>query len=72
MLRICVLLSFSLVAIAGCKSSGVIKLRERTAQKYEPSIPEAAVAAWNTPESNDSCDKTVVVVRRASSVPKFP
>ena len=61
MLRICLLLSLSLLATAGCKSSSVIRLRDRTAQKYEPAIPEAGIAASNAPESKDSIDKGVTV-----------
>jgi len=54
MLRIFLLLSLSLVATLGCKSSSVIRLRDRTAQKYEAAVPEAKVAVWHTPDSNHS------------------
>lgn len=59
MLRICLLLSLSLVATVGCRSSSVIKLRDRTAQKYEPAIPEAAIAASNSREANGADDEAL-------------
>ena len=59
MLRICVLLSLSLLVANGCKSGNVIRLRDRTAQKYEPAIPEAAIAASDSPDTNDSGEEVV-------------
>gem|GEM_PF-2438810 len=67
MLRICLLLSLSFVATAGCKSSNVIRLRDRTAQKYEPAIPEARVASWSTPDSIRSGNKNEANVHFCSS-----
>ena len=60
MLRFCLLLSLYFVAIVGCRSGNVIRLRDRTVQKYEPAIPDAAIAASKSPAANDADNKALI------------
>lgn len=67
MLRLCMVLSLSLVANAGCKSSNVIRLRDRTVQKYDPTIPESGVAASSSLNANESSTRSDAMAECCSS-----
>lgn len=72
MLRVCLFLSVALTTIVGCRSSSVIRLRDRTVQKYEPSIPDAGVATFNARDYKDIYNNKDTHRKVAASAPSHP
>lgn len=45
MFRVSILIFASLLMVTGCKSANIVRLQDRSLQKYEPALPEEALAA---------------------------
>lgn len=54
MRRVSILIIASLLTSAGCKSANIVRLQDRSLQKYEPGVPVDAPAAAVVEDQSDS------------------